>query len=403
MENRDGDLGSEIVGLVYDKYHSLKQSGKPQDHEWTVLSSIVEERNGSKRVIVLTTGTKCIGATSLSPQGFIVNDCHAEILSRRGFILYLMEQLKLCKENPEDDTIFTCKSDSNKYCLKEGIRYHMYISQSPCGYASEYFEEDAKRKALEISNAKVRLSKRRCLEQHIAEESTHRTGAKFETGNSIYLSTKPGRGDPSRSYSCSDKLCMYNHLGYQGGLLTNLIEPIFMSSITISGPWDEKRMREALFDRISSDQVSFKGSVPVLYHSTNPSPFSAEEVMKHLNGKKLAASGSSLIWIVPNHQEVLISGKGVRLGTNVKKEIQKKNTSMVCPSSLLSRYLSLISCDSDSCSMWSLKQNAVAYQKLKCHLFSGWKRKDRSLLSFCNCFLYKDQNRLSPSTHSLIG
>ena len=64
MENRDGDLGSEIVGLVYDKYHSLKQSGKPQDHEWTVLSSIVEERNGSKRVIVLTTETKCIGATS---------------------------------------------------------------------------------------------------------------------------------------------------------------------------------------------------------------------------------------------------------------------------------------------------------------------------------------------------
>ena len=382
MKNGGEDFGSEIVRLVYATYDSLKIGGKPQGHEWTVLSAVVEERDGSNQVIVLTTGTKCIGTKALSPQGFVVNDCHAEILSRRGFILYLMEQLQICKEDPDHDTIFERKSGSERYCLKEGIRYHLYISQSPCGYASEYFEEGAKRKAIEISNAKIRSSKRRCLDNHIAEESTHRTGAKFENGNSIHLSTKPGRGDPSRSYSCSDKLCMYNHLGYQGGLLANLIEPIFMTSITISGSWDEQRMREALFDRVCSSEDSSNSTCRILYHFTSRSPLSAEEVVKHLDGRKLAASGSSLVWIYPDHHETLISGKGVRLGTNVKKEIQKKNASIICPSSLLSRYLSILSDKVDSCLIWNLKQNSTTYQKLKCRLFAEWKRKDRSLLDY---------------------
>ena len=264
-----------IISLVYDKYHSLKVGGKPQEHEWTVLASIVKERDGKFEVIVITTGTKCVGEQCLSSQGLIVNDCHAEVLARRCFILYLMDQLAQCKDGKADQSIFQPSTESMfKYKLKDGIHFHLYISQSPCGYASEYYEEGSKRKALEISNAKVRASKRQCLgldevdidfsfqekvefcgnihQQTIEDgDSHHRTGAKYDKQSRVlHLSTKPGRGDPSRSYSCSDKLCMYNHLGYQGGLLSTLISPIFMKSVIIGGQWDEERMKEALIYRV---------------------------------------------------------------------------------------------------------------------------------------------------------
>ena len=54
-----------ITSLVYSKYHSLRISGKPQEHEWTVLASIIEERDGKFNVIVITTGTKCVGIAYL--------------------------------------------------------------------------------------------------------------------------------------------------------------------------------------------------------------------------------------------------------------------------------------------------------------------------------------------------
>ena len=153
-----------IISLVYDKYNSLKVGGKPQEHEWTVLASIIKEEDGKFEVIVITTGTKCVGEHSLSSQGLLVNDCHAEVLARRCFILYLMDQIANCKNGMADQSVFQLSTDpSFQYILKDGIHFHLYISQSPCGYASEYYEEEGKRKALEIANAKVRASKRRCL------------------------------------------------------------------------------------------------------------------------------------------------------------------------------------------------------------------------------------------------
>ena len=397
-----------IISLVYDKYNSLKVGGKPQEHEWTVLASIIKEEDGKFEVIVITTGTKCVGEHSLSSQGLLVNDCHAEVLARRCFILYLMDQIANCKNGMADQSVFQLSTDpSFQYILKDGIHFHLYISQSPCGYASEYYEEEGKRKALEIANAKVRASKRRCLgfdevEVHFPcqdntkdctnitkqlkeeGESYHRTGAKYDMQSQVlHLSTKPGRGDPSRSYSCSDKLCMYNHIGYQGGLLSTFLPPIYMKSIIISGQWDEERMKEALIQRVSHPADDSVYTPPVIYRCPPNSPLSESEVVKGLKGKRLASSGSSLLWIAPNQTETLIAGKGVRLGTNVKKGITKKNASKICPSSLLSVYHSLAWEDGEKKSYWSIKRSASTYQERKSSLFAEWKRKDRQLLAFC--------------------
>lgn len=54
--------------------------------------------------------------------------------------------------------------------------------------------------------------------------------------NTAAVRTKPGRGDPTLSLSCSDKIAKWNSIGWQGALLSLLIKkPIFVESIICGG------------------------------------------------------------------------------------------------------------------------------------------------------------------------
>lgn len=84
-------------------------------------------------VICITTGTKCIAGDRLTLTGQSLNDCHAEIISRRCLIRYLYQQLKLLIEDRNEDSIFERIADTNRFQLKSNIAFHLYISTSPCG------------------------------------------------------------------------------------------------------------------------------------------------------------------------------------------------------------------------------------------------------------------------------
>jgi double stranded RNA-specific editase B len=84
-------------------------------------------------VICLTTGTKCIGGDRLALNGQSLNDCHAEIISRRCLIRYCYQQLQLLIEENNTESIFERIPDSDRYQLKSSVAFHLYISTSPCG------------------------------------------------------------------------------------------------------------------------------------------------------------------------------------------------------------------------------------------------------------------------------
>jgi double stranded RNA-specific editase B len=67
-------------------------------------------------------------------EGETLNDCHAEVLARRGLVSYLYDQLNIFNSNPSD-SIFESPSGSRNLKLKSDVLFHLYVSSAPCGDA----------------------------------------------------------------------------------------------------------------------------------------------------------------------------------------------------------------------------------------------------------------------------
>ncbi len=96
----------------------------------------------NSKVISVTTGTKCIEGDFLSEQGLSVNDCHAEILATRCVRDYLYSQIEAFENSKSEKDRLECILEENtspdrqsKYQLKSDVKFHLYISTSPCGDA----------------------------------------------------------------------------------------------------------------------------------------------------------------------------------------------------------------------------------------------------------------------------
>ncbi|XP_018392410.1 PREDICTED: tRNA-specific adenosine deaminase 1 [Cyphomyrmex costatus] len=267
MEN----FAENVARLCIEKYNFIKETGKPNAHEWTVLSGIVlKNADGLMSLVALATGTKCLGDSELTKgsqeeKGSRLSDSHAEVLTRRAFMRYLYEQIDLTLSGSRSE-IFS-QNDKNKIELNSNISFHFFSSQTPCGDCSIF----PKLEINDLSPCKIRCGNKD-TNGHIITESyykdIHRTGAKCVKGEKIQdprlpgvnyhivgpLRTKPGRGDPTSSLSCSDKIAKWLILGLQGSLLSLLIPSIKLESITIGGdsPFSLDAMERGLYKRFNN-------------------------------------------------------------------------------------------------------------------------------------------------------
>ncbi|KAL4507135.1 hypothetical protein ABPG72_001928 [Tetrahymena utriculariae] len=242
-------LLKQILQAIHDKFNSIFQKILKKNisdaQEQTVIASIVLILKSTQtfEIISIANGTKSIGKKNMSGLGNLVNDSHAEILARRAFKKFLYDNLN----NPKYFSI----NDQNKYVQKFKVLF--YTSQTPCGQASIFQNLNANilpngsnsilEQSIELDNssnngAQETIESKQKLFQN--------TGAKYysflhdesyqveKDQQTNILRIKPGRSDlpqdsRSQSLSCSDKIMLWNVIGLQGSLLSELLDkPIYI-------------------------------------------------------------------------------------------------------------------------------------------------------------------------------
>ena len=198
-----------------------------------------EMAQDSAEVICVTTGTKCINGEYLSDRGLTLKDCHAEILSRRCLRRFFYRHLAMHQdEATAGDSIFVKDLSThpngtvveNGFILKEGIKFHLYISTSPCGDARIFSPHEAS----DVDEAGS--------DKHPNRRARGQLRSKIESGegtipvqNSAGLQTWDGimTGERLLTMSCSDKVARWNVLGLQGEILTETVTTSTSSALDL--------------------------------------------------------------------------------------------------------------------------------------------------------------------------
>nr|CAD7578325.1 unnamed protein product [Timema californicum] len=141
-------FADRVANCCYAKYASLPKTGKPSSREWTPLAGVVKVEHHdesfedalSVEVVALGTGSKCLGRTKLSPRGDVVNDSHAEVMARRGFLRYLYREIHAMHSTGRSE-IFD-RVIRGRCRLKSFVTFHFFASHTPCGDASIFPKSD---------------------------------------------------------------------------------------------------------------------------------------------------------------------------------------------------------------------------------------------------------------------
>ena len=89
---------------------------------------------------------RCISGDNLRLDGSTVNDSHAEMIARRSLLRFLHAQLTILLSDKTDvKSIFVQKERQGKIQLRDGVKFHFYISTAPCGDAAVFVNESVTR------------------------------------------------------------------------------------------------------------------------------------------------------------------------------------------------------------------------------------------------------------------
>jgi tRNA-specific adenosine deaminase 1 len=292
--------------VAIDFYRTMGKNGKPQPHEFTVMACFLLTATNSSRpiVIALGTGTKCLPGSRRSKDGSTVNDCHAEVVARRNLIAWLLAEVNAASQSKP--SVLEIEPSSKRFRLRDGYKVHFYVSQPPCGDCAILRSHGGEKAVMLRTGAKsIRLDP-----SYLPLVPSQSVVDGEEVG---LVRRKPGKGEPTLSMSCSDKVARWVLLGVQGSLLSALLaHPIGIETITISLPFatDEAAKKEAsdaltqsLCFRLKSSKAAHKLPMPIVSAADPPPP----ELSLSLDCKNVG-SGAVISWHAPQFHLVLKGG-----------------------------------------------------------------------------------------------
>ena len=246
-------------------YELCKGQANDDFHKMKVLAGICmtrfpcrDESTEVPEVISIGTGTKTIQGANFTTHGTALFDCHGEIIARRGFKRFLYSQLMLIARDPMADSIFMM--DQNVYKLRPGIKFHLYINTATCGDARLFNPNDKE----DLPDEHASRMNRGILRTKIENgEGT----IPIQAANSVLTWDGIMANGRLLTMSCSDKVMRWNVLGMQGSLLSQFIEPIFVSSIVLGMLYHNQHFKRAMYARLAKTGVPVKQ--PMLAVTTN--------------------------------------------------------------------------------------------------------------------------------------
>ncbi|XP_032132607.1 double-stranded RNA-specific editase 1 isoform X1 [Sapajus apella] len=299
-------LADAVSRLVLGKFGDLTDNFSSPHARRKVLAGVVMTTGTDvkdAKVISVSTGTKCINGEYMSDRGLALNDCHAEIISRRSLLRFLYTQLELYLNNKDDQkrSIFQ-KSERGGFRLKDNVQFHLYISTSPCGDARIFSPHEP---ILEGSRSVTQAGVQWCshgslqprppgllrdpltstfprkaagttepADRHPNRKARGQLRTKIESGegtipvrSNASIQTWDGvlQGERLLTMSCSDKIARWNVVGIQGSLLSIFVEPIYFSSIILGSLYHGDHLSRAMYQRISNIE-----DLPPLYTLNKP-------------------------------------------------------------------------------------------------------------------------------------
>ncbi|KAK0142615.1 Double-stranded RNA-specific editase B2 [Merluccius polli] len=220
-----------VYHLVTEKYAELTDSWHSTLHaRHKALAGVVMTRGFTlpgAQVVALGSGTRCLSGEAHRDQGWAVNDCHAEVIARRALVgfLYTHLELLLCQRVEGVERSVFRESAGGGFRLRDGLLFHMFLSSSPCGDARLHCPYDT---------AATHLSgKKRRFHCHLRMKTEGGEGTLPVTQQPRANQDGGSQGRPLITMSCTDKMAKWSVLGLQGALLSRLMEPVYLYSVTV--------------------------------------------------------------------------------------------------------------------------------------------------------------------------
>ncbi|ODM95174.1 Double-stranded RNA-specific editase 1 [Orchesella cincta] len=322
----DLNFSDHISNSVREKYEELM--GKDANYSpYKVLAGVVMTVGSpmiyNSSVIAVTTGTKCVEGDCMSEQGLAVNDCHAEILSTRCVRDFIYSQIENYQQEKTDCIIEQNASDNgqHKFRLKPDVKFHLFISTSPCGDARIFSP-----KGIELDDDQP--SPTGLEDTHPNKLNRGVLRSKIEAGEGTIPSTNLYKGPQTwdsiisgnalYTMSCSDKVCRWNVVGLQGALLYNLIGAVYYSSITLGSLHHPVHFKRAVYGRIET--LNSRLEIPFFVNKPKLLMVSREEKRKVKKSPNHAVCWSTS-WSTP---EIIAASKGTCEPGGVPSRLTKR-------------------------------------------------------------------------------
>lgn len=224
-----------IENVVLQKFEELVNGPLKFYSTYKVIAGFVMVRdNNWNNLTVVSIGTGSKFMLKGNKWAGNIVDCHAEVVARRGFMMFLLKELNYTKQ---PDALFG-EANNGKFFLKPNVNFYLYVSTAPCGDGRVFCHAPPTKKnnnkPAKVARA-IGLLRRKGEEALTIKKDASKDGYKLETS----------------SMSCSDKILKWNVVGVQGALVSRfLTEPIYLSGICLGEKFDAKHFERAIFGRI---------------------------------------------------------------------------------------------------------------------------------------------------------